>query len=454
MGNAPEVSVWARFIQYAPRIKKLSLHSGPILPFPRAFDVYQPTPLMLPNLSVLDWRTTFKFFFSPNLLHVASLKEFTLTLDPFDYAFDRDSRSVLSSVAHNVTGLTLQPSMKRRYDSPVLSNVVCKMNNLRRFRNLCGRKVLSREAIIHLATVPMLEHLDLEIEGGEVEEDPEIEGNDLSFLLELPEEPQIFANLKSIAFRDSGLYRGAALVSAIRSKFLAVIELDFRYDPPTAPRLHTIFRALSRHLQLREIVIYDIEEQELGVELGSTDFRLTMDTLRPLLSLRMLEVIDIDVYQSFDMADADLKIFAESWPNLTKLYLYTNNLIDSWPAKCTLAGLIPLMQNCPNLLEIELRLDTERGIPDADESGNATAQFDNQIHTITVGNSPLCSSKIPAVAAFFSAAFPKLEVLTAWGRDECNWVDVAARIHARPRKKHSECGRGLLRKDSIHVGQV
>ncbi|KIJ70315.1 hypothetical protein HYDPIDRAFT_105019 [Hydnomerulius pinastri MD-312] len=132
---------------------------------------------------------------------------------------------------------------------------------------------------------------------------------------------------------------------------------------------------------------------------------LTMDHFRPLLKLRNLKHIELDVQCTISLDDAGLAEVAKAWPSLERLYLN----YEGWtiPSGITFGGFTDFLMDCPNMAELGIVVDFSF-VPD----DLLVGPFINTIERRDAGNSPV--SRPAALGAYLGHIMPKLKEIQAW----------------------------------------
>ncbi|CCM02793.1 uncharacterized protein FIBRA_04904 [Fibroporia radiculosa] len=141
-------------------------------------------------------------------------------------------------------------------------------------------------------------------------------------------------------------------ISRVRSSRVSQIRIHVE-DKTLAKTIEEFFASLAIHSSRSAIQLLKLNFSQSGE--NDANYAVTAQTFAPLLGLN-LRSLHIDGC-SMEL-DSDLvRLMAESWPRLYRLELGVNHSpTPSLPV--TLGGLVPLVQNCPNLAFVGLALDT------------------------------------------------------------------------------------------------
>jgi hypothetical protein len=161
------------------------------------------------------------------------------------------------------------------------------------------------------------------------------------------------------------------------------------------------FQTLSCYCSSRLEVLRIWQNTHQEIELEAF---LPLLTLRNLTTLSMTRVFpDLDNYQ--------LARIAEAWPHLQVLHLRSPGAGMN-AGGITPEGLLPLLENCPELRDLALTVNVPRHCIRI--SGRPWRGISNpNITTLNVGNSVIQDSI--AIALLFYHIFPNLEKIISWG---------------------------------------
>ncbi|KAG6846910.1 hypothetical protein H0H93_011173, partial [Arthromyces matolae] len=157
------------------------------------------------------------------------------------------------------------------------------------------------------------------------------------------------------------------------------------------------------------------EDVEIYTPLPPLPFTSSM--LNSLLCIPTLTHLDITLDLSLELNNDDLRKIAITWPNLRYLSLPDNRL--STAAGLTFEGLFPLIENCPDLETLIIRVDIKRDfIPDFSRSG-CLGSLKHMKH-LDFCTSPLWPY-VEGLVPIIPLLFPRLESLNV--SEEYRWFD-------------------------------
>ncbi|CAL1712136.1 unnamed protein product [Somion occarium] len=196
---------------------------------------------------------------------------------------------------------------------------------------------------------------------------------------------------------------------------LAIRDQSF----PSSPTLiQTLGEVMARQFSTTTYETFEISSQ--------CPMRLPWDAskaiqpfmLQPFLKFQAMSSFKLDAQWCYDLDDAFMDVVASAWRQLHSLRLDPNG---SWPShrvcKLTITGLLPLVQRCPCISDIEGHF--EGRVPemsDTDRPGNGYEAQD--VMSINVGDAEVPNTR--AVAAFLSDVFPQLDFIFCWEDEETN----------------------------------
>ncbi|KIM86633.1 hypothetical protein PILCRDRAFT_310265 [Piloderma croceum F 1598] len=305
-----------------------------------------------------------------------------------------------------------------------LSDLLCGLKHLKSFSSPCI--ALTNAALGHLASLPALRLLGLGIQNEEL-------------FTPMPVVPtiQAFPALREITIWARHLANAVDMIGFICSSALEVAIFHIE-TPPSASLIHHLFLKLLENCSSASLTrIYGFQD-DFTAEWNEGDNYVDIDNFRPLLSFSNLEYVWINACISFELVDdALIRDVAMAWPNLRQLDFGS---MSCWglSSRVTLAGLVPLCNNCPNLQVLGLTLDTSMPIRYPAVDPLRRGPYNDQMHTLQVGHSSIDRTHVGAVAAFLSRLYPNLMEIITWDRmgngDEALegsrdlWVEVAGLI--------------------------
>ncbi|KAF5361643.1 hypothetical protein D9758_007301 [Tetrapyrgos nigripes] len=292
---------------------------------------------------------------------------------------------------------------------PAFSKLVMELSFLKELR--CPKIHIQDHVIHHLSQLPKLQILDI---GNAVEDF-------VGCLRSLPRfSSPPFPNLHYLELMVEELCSATVdLVQVISSD---IKQLTLKHNilfVPKEQHLHNFFQTLASTRWKKSLRFLSIQGEAGSATLESEvwvspDYRVTPNTLKPLLALPELEDLDLDLEIAFELDNAMLGSMAQAWPNLSSLRIGgsggTWGIVEGG-AKITLDGLIPLVQCCPNLETLSICLDAVTAFPSPPRRPGRGA-INEHVQSLHLCNSTI--SDPVEVASFLSDLFPNLLDVTAW----------------------------------------
>ncbi|KAI0754859.1 hypothetical protein C8Q80DRAFT_1141472 [Daedaleopsis nitida] len=416
---------FTRFKHYARRVRRILMRMD--LPqFPdrirRAFDTsivehlasYLGTRTLLPNLGVLhvqphgEQLTTFyrslPIFFCPRI------RNFHCSGHPDgdgDVAFHECERTLYKLQVAAPTLLyfsfTVNPWFSRM--STAICSTICQLHHLNAIHT--DPIPISLDALRHLASLRSLRTLDVKIE-------EKVDDEALALFHNMSQ--QHFPNLRFLRLvHEVSMPILTTILCSVRSSLLTKIDMEVNdCNIPVldiADVIHAIGTRKGRH-RIQTVVI-----KALTVKRGETDPMLGEDTLEPLLRLKNLVELNLDLCGPFEVTDDFLITMGSCWPNIKRLELgrsmYSSEHGEKYLA--TFLGLVVIAHKCPKLAVLRVALDPDlKRIPGTLRRNRPGLGVEHDaMRTLKVGRSKIEDSV--GVAAFLSDLFPKLIDV------ECDW---------------------------------
>ncbi|KIJ59419.1 hypothetical protein HYDPIDRAFT_56342, partial [Hydnomerulius pinastri MD-312] len=132
---------------------------------------------------------------------------------------------------------------------------------------------------------------------------------------------------------------------------------------------------------------------------------LTIDHFRPLLQLRSLAHMEINVQCTICLNNAAITEMAKAWPSLE--FLYLNFAGWTVPSEITPVGFISLLTHCPKLKDLGIVVDFT-SVPEQ----LPALPLNTAIEQYEAGTSPI--EKPEAVAEFLACIMPNLKAVVGW----------------------------------------
>jgi hypothetical protein len=187
-------------------------------------------------------------------------------------------------------------------------------------------------------------------------------------------------------------------LSLCRPRGLQNLFLNLRFSEfSTASEWQHFFQTLSRYCSTALKI--------LNINQGDNQL-IEHAAFLPLLAFRNLTHLSMSCVYS-DLDNARLSQMAQAWPHLEVLVL-RSPLSGPVATRVTLEGFLPLLEYCPKLKELALKIDATREPHCLHPRGVSNPN----ITTLTVGKSVIASPL--HVARFFSYIFPNLKKIVFW----------------------------------------
>ncbi|KAG8900471.1 hypothetical protein FRB99_006025 [Tulasnella sp. 403] len=144
----------------------------------------------------------------------------------------------------------------------------------------------------------------------------------------------------------------------------SLVELHLHLGIPTEENLTRIMHIVSaRSVQLKTFVISDTR-MWMNKRTYSSVNAFTIKPVYPMLELSHLEVVVIDIDVVYHLSDDDLATLANSWPGLKKLHIspWKDVLTPNVKSLPSFWGLKTLLEGCPKMEELKLKIDATRDV--------------------------------------------------------------------------------------------
>lgn len=201
---------------------------------------------------------------------------------------------------------------------------------------------------------------------------------------------------------------------------------------PKAKSLHQLFSSVASNFPNLRILQFNVPKDEIDATTANANYIRSPDlyyhdlsVLRPLLSLRSLSAVHLEIGIPFHLADSDLLVIGSSWPIIEVLNLCSDPFCDrtlTVRPELTIHGLFELATMCRSLQHLGLYVDYSTLL-----SEELVATCDFLSHTIVhldVGRSWLLQPEL--VAALLSGVFPRLKIFQWHGMDDPeSWKELS-----------------------------
>lgn len=276
-----------------------------------------------------------------------------------------------------------------------VSDLVSRWDRLEKLT--CGP--LTRRALSHLATLPNLRTLSLDLSSH-----PPI-------MLSTPPSP--FSALQCLELKAHSIALCTPLISLVTS--CTTVKLCITSSTITTistfKDLYGIFGSSFPSLSSIQFAEF-LSPQPAHLPDGPM---IDIDTIRPLLDLTHLTCVQLNPVCAFSLDDDRLTELALAWPALQELDLGTRH---GWRrgTKVTLRGLLLLIKNCPKLDSLGIVINATKIDSHSPTRPGGGVQND-AITELSLGDSTIDHSD--HVAAFLSDILPKVEYIDHhWGSSE------------------------------------
>ncbi|GBE84849.1 hypothetical protein SCP_0700290 [Sparassis crispa] len=199
-----------------------------------------------------------------------------------------------------------------------------------------------------------------------------------------------------------------------KGRVLAELHVTVERASDDAPdQARKFFAALAEHRSRRMLQILEFNFN-VGVQVDGTKHVLGNNIFKPLLTLPRVDKLEMSMNCVMDFDDNFIAAMSRAWPALRK---FESNVDHRWgegKPRMTLAGLVPLSQNCPDLFSIGLTLDANLTGKDIDlEKVPKCGEHQSFLEEMHVGYSIVNDPEL--LIRFLSGLFPHLRFIsTAW----------------------------------------
>lgn len=203
-----------------------------------------------------------------------------------------------------------------------------------------------------------------------------------------------------------------------------MISLGFSVrEYPKAKSLTQLFHVVAASFTTLRVLQFNVPKEEIDSEMANRHYDANPDAyycgrsvLQPLLAIRSLSAVHIELGVPLCLSNADLRVIGTSWPKIEVLDLCSDPYCEQTRLVQPVAdfeGLRELVFHCARLKHLGLYIDyssflSEETIADMNMASNSLIHLD-------VGRSWLIEP--PLVAAALSGAFPNLKVFQWCGME-------------------------------------
>ncbi|KAF7986706.1 hypothetical protein HWV62_20236 [Athelia sp. TMB] len=268
--------------------------------------------------------------------------------------------------------------------------------------------LLTTSSLAHLAQLPNLEALSAGLS-------PDIEFSSLNFPL------RVFPALRQLRVTCNSVLMVQALLKISPLRALRYLEVITGGHVDCERIIKSFFTLMQTQLSnLLQMSLYNFDAPS-----AADNHSLNLSTLAPLFSFVGLKVLRIDTPHTFDLGNEDLRIMAESWPNLFLLFLG----VHGWghPSKITPSGLVPLLNRCSKLLCLSLAIDASVVDIKLDEAIFTRPNI--RLRYLCLQDSRLENPQV--MAAFLSDMISDTTTLIAWGESGKRGLEHISQAEAK-----------------------
>jgi hypothetical protein len=257
---------------------------------------------------------------------------------------------------------------------------------------------LSSEILAHIATWPRLRHL--EVDRIRTEDIGPISGSGLTRI----------TDLELSSGSPDGALTFNQFISLCRPYQLRQLSLAIENDESaSSSEWQHCFETLSRYCSSTLEVLHISQEEDgmIMIEHGALQPLLTFRNLRHLSMTRVLP----------DLDNHWLREMAQAWPHLQVLDVveYRSQVLDIPISGITLEGILPVLEHCPDLMELALTINAPPHCIQFSERPWRSISNRN-ITTLNVGDSVI---EDPVdVAHFLTYILPNLKNIISWGNPD------------------------------------
>ncbi|KII88738.1 hypothetical protein PLICRDRAFT_54566 [Plicaturopsis crispa FD-325 SS-3] len=398
----PQESDWERVLVYAPKIKTLAMPRWDVEPtsakyFSEAWNHFFPGRHLLPNIKLLILQSDPELYMP--LLVAPSLKSLTT----WRMSSHADVEILVDIVDKYPSINALCFICTRNAEERIggdLSRAIC------RWRHLVSvnASALDRHALVHVASLPTLRRLVVsDISVDEVKAASKL----------MPEDS--FQALSTLKIVGVDLSQDPVL-GLVATYHPPLRHVSLQIDRPlnfTRNEWGDVISAIHQVCSPTSLAELHVTDKILSLEITRVhDYGLDFATLKPLLSFSRLHTLELDPAGGFDLGNDDLASMARAWPMLTKLSLSAAFGAAGWkvPSRITLAGLLPLLQNCPHLETLDIVIDA-RILPPSET--RLDVGHHGSVRSLFLGNSFINTPT--RVALLMADLFPNVQgAIMAW----------------------------------------
>ncbi|KAL5497878.1 hypothetical protein ACEPAH_2809 [Sanghuangporus vaninii] len=279
--------------------------------------------------------------------------------------------------------------------------------------NLWTPKCLDAKGFSRLAQLPNLTTLHLNLLGSIRTLVSQIEDNSTAFV-----------SLQNL-FLAGETEEFHKVVKCFGNNAPSMVSLGFSVHAyPQSQELQHLFEIVASKFCSLRLLQFNVPKQEISVDFANRLYNTTpelyyhdMSVLQPLLTMRNLAAVHLEIGVPFYLTDMDLFALGAAWPTIEVLNLcsdpYCERARAVRPPAATIIGLLAIAEACPSLQHLGLFLDCSTAITEGMIASAPVAS--HALINLDVGRSHVLEP--PLVAALLSGVFPNLKVFQWAGMD-------------------------------------
>jgi len=362
---------------------------------------------LLPNLRSLEWHEGYSLwdaflFLGPTLTNIhVLLRNDSLSLE---------GQCLLAALRAKVPllkGLSIESDSPTHDKELFMSDIICSLSQLCRVS--CPHFVLAPCAVIHLASLPGLQKLHLQLKG---------------ILEHIPQTS--FPALQEVSTIVDDLSTGGNHFLALFSKSLALTDVRISTNKiPSSEQFHHFSSMIAKHCSPHNLTAIMVN---LTWELEDLvpNYALEVHALEPLFACSNLESLKIRTPFTYRRIDnALLAKVASVWLQLQELD-FVVDYCSFHHASADLVGLVHLSKcSCLHSVSLAFDVSLSHTMLSMDRPGNGICH--ETLTTLCVGYSPITNPR--AVASVLLDVFPNISSIDMWegyGNEDQEHVDMCS----------------------------
>lgn len=357
---------------------------------------------LCPNLRNMNWDNINVWLDDIYLLLGPQIRRLQLAFNPIDFAAQSLIRSIPIICPH-LTWFTV--FVHGVHDDHEIRETIWEVFSCCQLTVVRCNLSISQRALQHLASMAALQEISLDLSG-------------INNIASLSLTQCAFPALRSLELTGK---MATALLDALSSCKLESIKIQFARTVNDAPLMTRFFQVLHARCSHRSLTAFDVAFDRSPV---ARHLDINVDMLRPLLSFVNLRKMVIRSCHRFKLDNDFVGAMAKAWPHLRILQLGS---YGSWggQSNVTLAGLVPLVQHCPDLSRLGLVIDATV----VDHSLDIPVS-NTKLKALREGKSPDKHAATDAGSSIKES--PKLNSISGWSLT-IHWFSMEDRVKYRGR---------------------